>query len=134
MDILKLVGIFALILGAIAWQAVPLQLIRRKQRQIPQKTTSEIKALFQGQPKVFLVGSAIEELKARGEDISFTLPTILDMALSQSTVKSVFGRGLLKIHFAQKLPHIDLSEQKFSKPTLEKLKELREQIRTLTAE
>jgi len=118
--------------GMIAWQVLPYQFLKRKQREIPKKSTDELKSICQGEPNVVLLGPAIEELKSRNEDISFALPSILEMALSKNMVKNIFGRSFIKTHFAEKLPHIDLSEQTFSRPTLEKLSELREQIGKLT--
>lgn len=105
--------------------------IKQLHQQIRQKSTAELKAICSGEPNIFLLGPALQELKTRGEDISFVFPTLIDMALHWNVTRYVPARGLLKTYFQDKLPQIDFSQPQLSKEHLQKLEEIRKQIQKL---
>jgi hypothetical protein len=69
-------------------------------RRIPRKSTEALKALFSSPAKFPYYHQATLELKRRGEDIAFTLPHFIDMALAGG-VKEFLGTGCLQNHFAR---------------------------------
>ena len=120
------------IVGFIAWHFIlPNWSLQRINKQILRKSTDELKAICVGKQSDLLIGLALNELKTRGEDLSFALPKLLDMAIHWHPAKRVLGRAWLSHHLKDKLPHIDLSGTRLSRESRQKLEELREQIRNL---
>lgn len=97
-----------------------------RQKRIPRLTTQELKALFWRPSNFTLFHQATLELRARNEDISFTLPIYVDLALSDTFIKQAIGKGCLKAHFPELLSgRVDLDENPLSEETKEKLRGLK---------
>ena len=79
-----------------------------KMSRIPKKSTADLKALFNLRSNFCYYAKATEELKGRGEDIMFTFPAFLDLALSGGVMQMI-GKGCLLSQFGDKLSHIDLT-------------------------
>jgi hypothetical protein len=77
---------------------------------------------------------AAEELKQRGVDITFSLPTFLSSAVSRNPAARIFGWGALGGFFSEIIPDIDFDTYPPSKETLTKLKKLLDRIENRTSE
>jgi hypothetical protein len=96
-------------------------------RRIPRKSTEALKALFSSPAKFPYYHQATLELKRRGEDIAFTLPHFIDMALAGG-VKEFLGTGCLQNHFAARLHEVDLVTRPMKEETRTRLLEIRNEI------
>ncbi len=124
LEILKIIaGVFFTL--TVAVPLIPYLVVRRRLKNLPRKTTDELKAMFSPLPNPVYIGPALKELRSRNVDIVFALPAILDMALSSNPNKYILFRGILRNYFSDRLPGIDLSEHKLSKETLKQLADLR---------
>ena len=84
--------------------------------------TDDIKALFHKASNFTLFNLATKELQKRDEDISFTFPIYLHLALSDKSVLQLIGKGCLNAYFKEKLPpDINLREERMSEKTREQL-------------
>jgi len=97
-------------------------------RLIPHLKTSTLKALFGHNVNALAFQKASEELVKRGEDMTFTFPIFLDLALSGDELKELIGRGSLQRYFRDKLTHIDLTGKQMKPEAREQLQELRRKL------
>ena len=96
-------------------------------RRIPRKSTDALKALFSSPAKYPYFHQAALELNRRGEDIAFTLPHFIDMALAGG-IKEMLGTGCLQSHFAARLEGVDLVTRPIREETRTRLLEIRRQF------
>jgi hypothetical protein len=107
-------------------------LMKRKLERIKLLHTDELRDLFTDQSKSIFFGAAANELNERGENLTFTLPVFLDLALSRNMALSVIGKGSLKLYFSDAVKDIDLDKTFLPKESKSRLKNLKHQIDELT--
>ena len=126
---MKIIGL--LVLGVIGYVVLHSTVQSFKMSRIAKKSTADLKALFKLRSNFCYYAKATEELRGRGEDISFTFPTFLDLALSGG-LRELIGKGCLQSQFGEKLSHIDLTGEKLTPEAKAQLEELKEQVEKLT--
>ena len=128
LQILAGIGITA----ALAHQILGPILVQRKLRRLRQQPTDDLKAyVAQTKNRVFHA-AAINELKKRGEDISFAIPTLLDMALSSNTVERILGCSTIKTHFPKMTEGFEFKSIRLTKEERAHLEGIRQKIQRLT--
>ena len=122
---MKTIGIVILCYVGFLIAGGVLESITRKR--LPKKSTDELKSMFSRRRNVTCFHQAALELKKRGEDIRFTFPTFIDMALLPG-VQGMIGRGCLQSHFGGELSGVDLSGKHMSAAARDRLTEIRKQL------
>lgn len=105
------------VVGGLVWLVsmalIFLSLLRmnRQQAKLPSMSTEELRSLLSKQP-VLHSNKILEQLKSRGEDITFALPILFELALQRNVVRRLVGWGGLSQYFADTLPTLDFSKHK----------------------
>ncbi|MDF7826877.1 hypothetical protein P4B35_22810 [Pontiellaceae bacterium B12227] len=115
----------------ICFQLIAPLLLTRKIKNIPKLPTSDLVALFENKKHMFFA-AATEELKSRGEDIKFTFPHYLSLALSGNAILELIGTGALRTYFPDVVKDIDLTKTRLKKETRAQLQEMQNKLDELT--
>ena len=119
-----------IVIGIITLMVGPGAIFEIRKRRIPKMSTEGLKELFNKKYNYPYFNLAVLELKKRGEDISFTFPAFLDLALSPR-VEKLIGIGNLNSHFGEKLPHINLSGEELTPEGRKQLLEVKEKLQSI---
>jgi hypothetical protein len=96
---------------------------RRGWKRIPTMTTEDLRSIFNKQCNFAQYNQAINELKTRGEDITFALPCFIRLALSRGSMGSI-GRGCLMGHYSTFVEGIGIKAGTLSEDARQQLEEL----------
>jgi len=88
-----------------------LKRMKKQHADLPNMSVDALRALATQQP-ILHCHKVLEELTSRNEDISFAIPILFKMALQRSPGAYIIPWGVLKNHFADVLPGLDLSKSK----------------------
>lgn len=127
---MKVIGLLVLAgLAGFTAFAVPRARARRRIRAaLPAQSTEELKACF-GQPShLHCLDEILLELKRRNDDLSFSLPVLIDMALAGGS-RGLAGRRFLQIHFSHLIAQVALAGWRLSPAARAQLLEVREHVR-----
>ena len=131
-DLLKTIGIVGgvvvILMQTYAKISVDLRL-----KKIPKLPSEELKSMFGDQKNRIYFGSIINALQKRGEDVSFTFPYLLDMALTKrNPTVAIIGMSSLRTYFSEVMGEIDLSKAFLPKDSRIKLEQMKEELNQLT--
>lgn len=85
--------------------------MERKHADLPNMSVDALRALAERQP-IQHCHKVIEELKSRNEDVSFAIPILFKLAIQRNPGAYIIPWGVLKGHFSDVLPGLDLSKSK----------------------
>jgi len=94
----------------------------RRIKEIPKKSTDELKSIISENGKTFLYGAAIRELKCRNEDYGDVLPHLIDLATSPKKGARILGWLWIREHFPKIEQKIEFN---YKNPTDESISKLR---------
>jgi len=109
--ILQVVGGLAFVLATPVAGYLLTRRMKKQQADLPHMSVDALRSLAARQP-VMHCHKVIEELKSRDEDISFAIPILFKLAVQRSPTAYIIGWGVLRNHFADVLPDLDLSKPK----------------------
>jgi uncharacterized protein YneF (UPF0154 family) len=109
--ILQVVGGLAFVLATPIAGYLLTRKMQKQHADLPNMSVDALRSLATQQP-VMHCHKVIEELKSRDEDISFAIPVLFKLAIQRSPAAYIIGWGVLKNHFADVLPDLDLSKPK----------------------
>lgn len=85
--------------------------MKQQHADLPNMSVENLRSLAEQQP-VLHCHKVIEELKSRNEDISFAIPILFRLAVQRNPGAYIIPWGILKNHFSDVLPDLDLSKIK----------------------
>lgn len=109
--LLQVVGGLAVVLATPVAGHLLIRRMKKQHADLPTMPADALRALAAKQP-VMHCHKVIEELKSRDEDISFAIPILFKLAVQRSPAAYIIGWGVLKNHFTEVLPDLDLSKPK----------------------
>ncbi len=94
-------------------------------KEIPKKSTDELKSIISENGNTFLYGVAIRELKCRNEDYGAVLPHLIDLATSPKKAARILGWLWIREYFPKIEQKIEFNYKNPSDESISKLRNLK---------
>ena len=96
-------------------------LFKRKLRRIPRLSTEELKEMVPRPATGLVMGAVLAQLKERGEDVTFSLPYVAQLACSSNYAAEAIGVGCLRNYFPEVAAGLEIKGIRLTKQSKQRL-------------